>query len=312
MNKDWYNKLRTIFNEDNIKIEEPLKEYTSFKIGGSADFLVTPSNIEELVSTTKLCKDMMIPYYVIGNGSNLLVGDKGYHGVIIHISPSLSDFEVEKLRVTQGIEYYQVIAESGVLLSDLASQIANCELTGFEFASGIPGSLGGALTMNAGAYGGEMKDCVTSAKVIDEHGEIITLNLKELELGYRTSAIQKRGLVVLSVEFQFAKGEKEAIISTMDELAKKRQEKQPLELPSAGSAFKRPEGHFAGKLIMDAGLRGYRVGDIMISTKHCGFVVNVGEGSAKDVKAVLSHVDNTVFEKYGVHLEPEVRFLGDF
>lgn len=312
MNKDRYNKLRTIFSEENIKIEEPLKKYTSFKIGGNAEFLVSPSNIEEVVSITRLCKNERIPYYIIGNGSNLLVGDKGYRGLIIHISDKLNGCKVQKLRDIEGIEYYQVEAEAGIMLSDLASQIADNELTGFEFASGIPGSLGGALTMNAGAYGGEMKDCVTSARVIDENGEIITLNFMELDLGYRSSAIQKRGLVVLSVGFQFAKGTKEAILSMMKELAKKREEKQPLDLPSAGSAFKRPEGYFAGKLIMDAGLRGYRVGDIMISTKHCGFVVNVGEGCAKDVKALLSHVDNTVYEKYGVHLEPEVRFLGDF
>lgn len=319
MDKDIYNQLMSVIKEEDIKIDEPMSMYTTFKIGGKADFLVTPSTIEEGVAIVSLCKKNKIPYYVIGNGSNLLVGDKGYRGVIIHISTKLNRVHIEKKRttsrevdITLEKEYFKVVAEAGIMLSKLSHEIAINELTGFEFAAGIPGSLGGAITMNAGAYGGEMKDCVIAATVIDETGNIIRLNNEQLEFGYRMSAIQKRGLVVLEIEFEFTKGEKQAILDTIKELNSRRKEKQPLEFPSAGSTFKRPVDHFAGKLIMDAGLRGFRIGDIMVSTKHCGFVINVGNGTAKDVKAVLAHVDNTVYEKFGIHLEPEVRLLGEF
>lgn len=319
MDKDIYNQLMSVINQGNIKIDEPMSMYTTFKIGGKADFLVNPSTTEEVVAIVSHCMKKDIPYYVIGNGSNLLVGDKGYRGVIIHVSTNLNSVQVEKIDttnrefdITHEKEYFKVVAEAGIMLSKLSHEIAMNELTGFEFAAGIPGSLGGAIAMNAGAYGGEMKDCVVAATVIDETGNVIKLNSEQLEFGYRMSAIQKRGLVVLEVEFEFTKGDKNAILDTINELNSRRKEKQPLEYPSAGSTFKRPEGHFAGKLIMDSGLRGFRIGDIMVSTKHCGFVINVGEGTAEDVKKVLSHVDNTVYEKFGIHLEPEVRLLGEF
>lgn len=315
MNKDIYIQLTSVIKEENVKIDEPLSDHTTFRIGGAADFFVTPSTIEELTEIVALCKKEVIPYYILGNGSNLLVGDQGYRGVIIHISSKLSEFHVDNhgiLRNDSDKEYFKVTAQAGILLSKLACEIANSELTGFEFAAGIPGSLGGAVTMNAGAYNGEMKDHVTFVTVIDELGNISKLDKSELDFNYRMSAIQRRGLIALEVEFEFTKGEKKAIFDTMKELNSRRSEKQPLEYPSAGSTFKRPKGYYAGKLIMDSGLRGYRVGDIMISTKHCGFVINVGKGTAKDVRKLISDVDNTVFNKFGVHLEPEIRFLGEF
>lgn len=312
MNQEIYTQLNSIIKAENIKIDEPLKNYTTFKIGGPADFLVSPDSVEEVAKVVAMCREQKIPYYVIGNGSNLLVGDGGYRGVIVHISTKMGQVTVEPVITDQKETLFCVRAEAGIMLSKLASIIAEEELTGFEFAAGIPGSLGGAITMNAGAYGGEMMDCVESVTVIDESGNVERLSKEDMDFSYRMSAVQKRGLIVLLVEFMFEKGEKEAILETMAELNGRRREKQPLEFPSAGSTFKRPEGHFAGKLIMDAGLRGFRIGDIMVSTKHCGFVVNVGEGTAKEVREVLSHVDRTVYEKFGVHLEPEVRFLGEF
>lgn len=299
----------SVLSEEKIKIDEPMSMYTTFKIGGRADFLVTPSTIEEVVKVVSLCKNGEIPYYIIGNGSNLLVGDKGYHGVIIHISTQLSRIQIERCEISDS---YKVTAESGILLSKLSHEIAMNELTGFEFAAGIPGSLGGAIAMNAGAYGGEMKDCVVGVTVMDETGKVTKLNKDQLEFGYRMSAIQKRGLIVLEATFGFIKGDKDSILNTINDLNSRRREKQPLEYPSAGSTFKRPEGYFAGKLIMDSDLRGFRIGDIMVSTKHCGFVINVGQGTAADVKKVIAHVDNTVYEKFGIHLEPEVRFIGEF
>lgn len=299
----------TVLSEEKIKIDEPMSMYTTFKIGGKADFLVSPGTIDEVVAVVSLCKSKEFPYYIIGNGSNLLVGDKGYRGVIIHISTQLSHVRIEKL---ESSDSYKVVAESGIMLSKLSHEIAINELTGFEFAAGIPGSLGGAITMNAGAYGGEMKDCVIGATVIDETGNVIKLNKEQLNFGYRMSVIQKRGLIVLEVTFEFIKGNKEAILNTINDLNARRKDKQPLEYPSAGSTFKRPEGYFAGKLIMDSGLRGFRIGDIMVSMKHCGFVINVGQGTAADVKKLIAHIDNTVYEKYGIHLEPEVRLIGEF
>lgn len=309
MDKDIYNGLSSVLEKEKIRIDEPMSMYTTFKIGGRADFLVEPSTIEEVAAVVSLCKRVQIPYYVIGNGSNLLVGDKGYHGVIIHISSRLSRIQIEK---KEGADSYVVTAESGIMLSKLSHEIALNELTGFEFASGIPGALGGAITMNAGAYGGQIKDCAVGATVIDEKGDVVHLSKEELDFGYRMSSIQKRGLIVLLAAFEFVKGDKDTIFNTISDLNSKRKEKQPLEYPSAGSTFKRPEGYFAGKLIMDSGLQGFRIGDIMVSTKHCGFVINAGQGTAKDVRKVIDHVIYTVYEKFGVRLEPEVRFLGEF
>lgn len=309
MDNEFYIQLKSVLNESEIKINEPLSNHTTFKIGGSADYFVTPGSITEIASVISLCRSEKMPYYIIGNGSNLLVGDKGYRGVVIQIFRNLSYVYIEK---EQEELTCHVIAGAGILLSQLAFQIAEHGLTGFEFASGIPGTLGGAVTMNAGAYGGEIKDCIQCATVLDEAGKVIKLEKEQLDLGYRMSVVQKRGLIVLEAEFVLERGNKLEIQSTMKELNGRRRDKQPLEYPSAGSTFKRPKGYFAGKLIMDSGLSGYRVGDIMVSSKHCGFVINVGNGSAADVRKLISDVDKKVFDKFGVHLEPEVRFLGEF
>lgn len=299
------NEIANIVRPEQIKKNEPLAAHTTFRIGGPADFLIIPKKTEEIGQILSLCVKEDIPYYVLGNGSNVLVADEGYRGVVLCIGSGMADCkfveEADKVHVTAG---------AGIMLSKLANEVANQGLTGFEFAAGIPGTLGGAITMNAGAYGGEIKDTICKAKVITPSGELLTLSKEELELGYRTSIIQKKEYIAVEAEFAFEKGDITAIKEKISDLNRQRREKQPLEYPSAGSTFKRPEGYFAGKLIMDAGLRGYRVGDIMVSEKHCGFVVNVGKGTAKDVRTLMDDVTRIVYEKYQVKLEPEVRMLG--
>ncbi|BCN32532.1 UDP-N-acetylenolpyruvoylglucosamine reductase [Anaeromicropila herbilytica] len=304
---EFYNKLKEVAPDLEVKEGELLKNHTTFKIGGPADYFVTPTKIEELSNIIKLCLKEGVPYYILGNGSNLLVSDKGYRGVIIQIYKTFNQVVFEEKD-----NHFYVTAGSGILLSEFAAKIMEHSLTGFEFASGIPGTLGGAVTMNAGAYGGEMKHCIKEATLLSYDGDICKLNKEQLNLGYRTSIIQEEKYIVVDATFEFTRGNKEEIINKMKDLNRQRKEKQPLEYPSAGSTFKRPEGYFAGKLIMDADLRGYRVGDIMVSEKHCGFVINVGNGTAKDVRTLISDVDRIVYEKFGVHLEPEVRMLGEF
>ncbi len=296
--------LQQIVGETNIRENEPMSNHTTFRIGGMADYFVIPETKEQIQKVLLFCKENKLPYYIIGNGSNLLVGDKGFRGVIVQIDKTFDEIIF--------LDETTVKAQAGVMLSKLASKVAEKSLTGFEFASGIPGTLGGAVYMNAGAYGGEIKDCIVSALVLDENNEIKTLTKEELELSYRSSIIQKKDYVVLEAVFRFEKGDKDAILAKMAELNEKRREKQPLNYPSAGSTFKRPEGYFAGKLIMDAGLSGYNIGGAMVSKKHCGFVVNVGNATANDVQTLMQNVDKIVYEKFGVHLEPEVRFLGEF
>nr|WP_235912532.1 UDP-N-acetylmuramate dehydrogenase [Velocimicrobium porci] len=302
MNQEFILELKKISN--NVKLKEEMKLHTTFRIGGPADYFVEPESKEEVRELLLLCRREKMPYYILGNGSNLLVGDKGFRGLIIQIGKNLSQVTFSENRV--------VTAETGVMLSKLAIQIAEKGYTGFEFAGGIPGTLGGAVTMNAGAYGGEIKDCIVSAEVIDEEGNIFVLSKEELNLGYRTSIIQQKSYIVLAASFQFEQSEKKAVLDTIADLNQRRREKQPLNYPSAGSTFKRPEGYFAGKLIMDAGLRGYRIGGIMVSEKHCGFVVNVDNGTAKEVLMLIEEVQRRVFEQFGVHLEPEVRMIGEF
>ena len=256
-----------------------------------------------------LCKKRGVPFYVLGNGSNVLFGDYGYRGLIIEIKEKFSYLTWKEMK--EG-EKATVVAGAGILLSKLAKEVANKSLTGFEFAAGIPGTLGGAVTMNAGAYGGEIKDNIVHAKVLSQDGQILNLSREELELGYRRSIIMKEQYIVLEAEFTFSTGDMETITEKIKELSRQRREKQPLEFPSAGSTFKRPEGYFAGKLIQDAGLRGFRIGDIMVSDKHCGFVVNVGDGTASQVKEVVEKVTEKVNSDFGVTLEPEVRFVGEF
>lgn len=307
MEKKFVEAMNKLFGADKVKLEEPLAQYTTFKIGGPADMLVKPENATELAAAVKLCREEEQPFYIIGNGSNLLVGDYGYRGVIIFIGRQMSDVFLEE-KDGENLLY----AQAGIPLSKLAVFAGKNSLKGLEFASGIPGTLGGAVTMNAGAYGGEMKQVLLYADIIDETGEKRTIPAEKMELGYRTSLIQKKGYIVIGAGLSLEKGNKEDIFRKMKEQNRMRKEKQPLELPSAGSTFKRPEGYFAGKLIMDAGLRGFRIGDMMVSEKHCGFVVNAGKGTAKDARKLISEVDRIVFEKFHVHLEPEVRFIGEF
>lgn len=300
--KEIYNRLIQILDENEIFIDEPMKLHTSFKIGGPADFFVIPDNLEKLNKIIKLSSANNIPYFIIGNGSNLLVTDKGYRGIIIQIGKNLSNVYVEG---------DIVIAEAGVLLSRLARILYESSLTGFEFASGIPGTLGGAVFMNAGAYGGEIKDIILSVEAMDKKGDIITLNKDELQLGYRNSILQKKEYITLSAILKLKKGNQDSIKHIMDDLADRRRTKQPLEFPSAGSTFKRPEGYYAGKLIMEADLKGYSIGDAQVSEKHCGFIVNKGQATFDDVYNLIKYVKKVVYDKSSVELEPEVRILGE-
>lgn len=296
--------LLAVLGEDKIKMDEPLKNLTSFKIGGPADALVRVSTVDELIKIIRYAKDANIPYFLLGNGSNVLVSDKGYRGIIIQLSKD--DVEVSVSGDT-------ITADAGVTLSKLSQTAMNASLSGFEFASGIPGTLGGALFMNAGAYGGEMKQVVTKVKVLDTDSlHVIELSNEEMDFGYRHSILKEKNYIALGCEIKLSYSDKEKIGAYMRELALKRKEKQPLEYPSAGSTFKRPEGYFAGKLIEDAGLGGYSVGDAEVSEKHKGFVINKGNASAKDVRELIDYVIKTVKEKSGVTLEPEVIFLGEF
>ena len=281
--------------------QEPLSAHTTFRIGGSASFYMIPENAEEIREGIRFAKERGLPFITIVRGSNILFPDEGYDGVVIEIGSGMNQIEC----CGNG----EIRAQAGALLSAIASEAARHSLTGFEFAGGIPGTLGGAVVMNAGAYGGEIKDCIVSARVMDSAGNESTLSREQLELGYRTSVIQSRGDLVLEAEFQFETGDPGEIRERMKELNAKRREKQPLEFASAGSTFKRPEGHFAGKLIEDAGLRGYRVGDAQVSEKHCGFVVNRGHATAKEVLAVICDVQRKVLESSGVKLEPEVKII---
>lgn len=287
----------------NVKTEEPMKRHTTFQVGGAADYFVTPENSRELKAVLALCREEAIPFFILGNGSNLLVSDSGYRGVIVHIGRPMAELSIEGTTITAG---------AGVTLARLAQAAMEAELTGLEFASGIPGTLGGALVMNAGAYGGEMAQVVKNASILTKTGEERRLSLTELQFGYRTSAILREGYLALGAELNLQPGDKAEIKKTMEELAAKRREKQPLEYPSAGSTFKRPEGYFAGKLIMDAGLSGFAVGGACVSEKHCGFVVNRGSATAADIWELCRLVKEIVKEKFGVTLELEVRLLGDF
>ena len=303
MNQELGKKLLSILKEEQVKKDEPMKSHTTFRVGGPAAYFVTPQTAEEVAKVIEACTQENVPYYIVGNGSNLLVSDKGYEGVIIQIYKQMNQVEVEGM---------QIRAQAGALLSMIAKRALDAELAGFEFAAGIPGTLGGACVMNAGAYGGEMKDVLLRVTVLDEDDKIRVIEKDDLELGYRTSIIAKKGYTVLGAEIELQEGEKEAIRAQMNELKEKRVTKQPLEYPSAGSTFKRPEGYFAGKLVQDAGLRGFRVGDAMVSEKHCGFVINAGEATAAQVDDLMKQVSAKVKEQFGVTLEPEVKRLGEF
>lgn len=303
MNSEIIKKFCDLLGEERVFTGEAMSRHTTFKIGGPADYFLMPDKDTDVGRIVKICKESAIPYFILGNGSNLLVGDGGYRGAVIQIYKNMSAVNVEGTEIT---------VQAGALLSSVAAAAKNAALTGFEFAGGIPGTMGGAVVMNAGAYGGEMKDVLTEVTVMDEEGEIVTLPADKLELGYRTSIIKTAGYIVLEAKLQLKEGNPEVIRETMKDLTIRRTTKQPLEYPSAGSTFKRPEGYFAGKLIMDSGLAGYQVGGAQVSEKHCGFVINAGGATARDVRTLMDNVRDIVYKKYGVTLEPEVKFLGDF
>ena len=303
MNQKVIEKFWNLLGKDRVLVDEPMKRHTTFRIGGPADFFLLPSTVDEVRGILEICREEELPYFILGNGSNLLVSDKGYRGVIIQLYRNFSNISVEG---------NEICASSGALLSQIAAAARNASLTGFEFAGGIPGTLGGAVFMNAGAYGGELKDVLKEAVVMTEQGEILTLPVEKLDMGYRTSRIKKAGYLVLEARLVLEQGDMDKIRDITKDLTEKRVSKQPLEYPSAGSTFKRPEGYFAGKLIMDAGLRGYQVGDAQVSEKHCGFVINKGNATAADVLTLIENVREKVQEQFGVTLEPEVIFLGEF
>ena len=300
MNKSLENRLKLIAGDSNVRCDEPMSSHCTFRAGGTAKYYVIPDEYKKVRDVLRLCVEENIPYYVIGNGSNLLVQDDGFDGVIIEIDSALAKIEING---------NEIVAKAGAKLSKIAVKALNESLTGFEFAHGIPGNLGGAVTMNAGAYGGEMKDVLKWVKVLDNNGEMKTLKAEELELGYRTSVIVKEKMIVLEACIELHEGNRDEIEMHMKELMAKRKEKQPLEYPSAGSTFKRPEGYFAGKLIQDAGLKGYRVGGAMVSEKHSGFVINYDNATATDIINLMKDVRKKVYEEFQVTLEPEVKIL---
>ena len=302
MRREFIDKLLTIVDKNNVYFDEPMSKHTTFRIGGNADVFIEIA-ADEIENVIEACNDEDVAYTVIGNGSNVLVGDKGIRGVTISIGKRMSNIKVKDDAVE---------AEAGALLSKTANNALNANLSGMEFASGIPGSVGGAVLMNAGAYGGEIKDILVSANVLTPKGVVKCYSNEELELSYRHSKIMDEGGIILSAKFKLESGVYDDIKSTMQELNGRRVDKQPLNYPSAGSTFKRPEGHFAGKLIEESDLRGYRVGGAMVSEKHCGFVINYDNASAKDVRNLMNDVSKKVYEDSNVRLEPEVRFIGEF
>lgn len=318
-------RIEEIVGKEHVRSREMLSNHTTFRIGGPAKWYVEPLIIEDFLLVIHYLREQGEPYYILGNGSNVLVNDDGMDGVVIstHSGRGGSLESVECFAEEQEMHQFffergyctpeeiqgkrLLSAGSGALLSKVASIAAKESLTGLEFAGGIPGTLGGAVTMNAGAYGGEIQDVIVAARVLDQDDKIRILGREELELGYRSSIIQRENMIVLDALFALEPGEEQQIRATMKDYNEQRKAKQPLEYGSAGSTFKRPEGYFAGKLIQDAGLRGYRVGDVMVSEKHCGFVVNVGQGTCEQAKQVIEHVQKTVYEQFGVELETEVK-----
>lgn len=296
-------KLQKILEETKVLAKELMASHTTFRIGGPADYFVMPETTEELSAVLKLCKEEKIPYFILGNGSNLLVGDKGFRGIVIQLYKNFDGIRIDGTTVT---------AKAGAMLIRTAKEAGKAGLTGLEFASGIPGTIGGAMVMNAGAYGGEMKDVVTAVTVLTKDGEIRKLTGEEMKFRYRGSVIEDEGYIVLEAAMQLKKGDLQEIQSRMEELSLQRRTKQPIEYPSAGSTFKRPEGYFAGKLIMDAGLRGFSVGGAQVSEKHCGFVINAGGATAADVMQLMKEVSDRVEAEFGVPLEPEVKRVGEF
>lgn len=302
MNDQFLTELQNVMGGSGIFMEEPMKKHTTFRVGGPADVLVQPDETA-LAAILALCRQYYVPYSFIGNGSNLLVGDKGIRGVVIEMTDPMGNIEVDGTKIT---------AQAGAMLSKIANTAASNGLGGMEFAAGIPGSVGGAVVMNAGAYGGEMKDIIEKVYVLNENGAQLELGRDALDFGYRHSCIPEKKYIVTKVVLELVPRDEAEIRSEMKELNEKRAEKQPLQYPSAGSTFKRPEGYFAGKLIMDAGLRGYQVGGAQVSEKHCGFVINKGGATAADICQLMQDVSDKVQAQFGVVLEPEVKMIGEF
>ena len=302
MNDQFLTELQNVMGGSGIFMEEPMKKHTTFRVGGPADVLVQPDETA-LAAILALCRRYHVSYSFIGNGSNLLVGDKGIRGVVIEMTDPMGNIEVDGTKIT---------AQAGAMLSKIANTAASNGLGGMEFAAGIPGSVGGAVVMNAGAYGGEMKDIIEKVYVLDENGAQLELDRDALDLGYRHSCIPEKIYIVTKVVLELVPHDEVEIRSKMKDLNEKRAEKQPLQYPSAGSTFKRPEGYFAGKLIMDAGLRGYQVGGAQVSEKHCGFVINKGDATAADICQLMRDVSDKVQAQFGVVLEPEVKMIGEF
>jgi len=305
MKKDILSDLVNIVGDENVVENEPMSKHTSFKIGGNADFFMTPRTVEQIKAIITYCVQNTIAYFVIGNGSNLLVSDDGYRGVIIQLYDKFNE-----IKYANNGQKVIVKAQAGVMLGRLGNELMKKSITGFEFATGIPGTIGGAVMMNAGAYDGEIKNVIINACLMDACGNIVKLNNSQLELGYRTSIIAKEKYIVLEAEFELEKGNQEEIKNKLNDFTVRRKEKQPLEMPSAGSIFKRPQGYYAGKLISDANLVGYTVGGAQVSKKHAGFVVNIGNATAKDIINLTDDVKNKVKEQFGVELELEVKKLG--
>ena len=293
--------LAGITGEKNVMLNEPMKNHTSFRTGGEADIFVSPDSIKSLKDVIKLFRENDIPFYIFGNGSNMLVSDRGIEGAVIHIGNGFSSIEVKENKITSG---------AGAILSAVSNAALENSLTGFEFASGIPGSFGGAVFMNAGAYGSEIKNVIKSVLVLNENLELEELSKDRLELGYRSSIFQKNNYIILGGTIELETGNKDNILSEMNELNAKRREKQPLNFASAGSTFKRPEGYFAGKLIEDSGLKGKKIGGAQVSEKHAGFIVNTGTATTDDIINLMDFCKKTVYEKFGVMIEPEVRITG--
>ena len=292
--------LKSFVPEDNIHLQEPMAGHTTFRIGGPADCLLQLEDEEQIKKVQKYLNLIEMPFFVIGNGSNLLVSDLGYQGIILQVGQKMSRIEVDGCRI---------VAQAGALLGQVANTAMENGLTGLEFASGIPGTVGGGVVMNAGAYDGELSQVVTLVDVVSHQGEALAFNNDTMEFGYRTSVIRKNPFTVTSVTFELAKGDKQQIKAKMEDFAARRRQKQPLEYPSAGSTFKRPEGYFAGKLIMEAGMRGYQTGGARVSDKHCGFIINVGKATAHDVLDVVAEIKERVKERFGVELEMEMVYL---
>lgn len=291
------------FEPENVLLLEPMAAHTTFQVGGAADFFIKITSLQQLVKTIPYLNALGLEYFILGNGSNLLVSDNGYQGVILQIGSSMSDITVEGTRIR---------AQAGASLAKLAKTAMEHGLTGLEFAAGIPGTVGGAVVMNAGAYGGEMEQVVTGVQVVAQDGNILELDHNGMEFSYRSSILKDRPFVVTEVTFVLKEGDQPSIQAKMEEYAQQRRSKQPLQYPSAGSTFKRPDGYYAGKLIMDAGLRGLRVGGAQVSEKHCGFIINDSHALASDIYELIQEVRERVYERFGVRLEPEVIMLGRF